>query len=124
MLRLTELFFHSSYRIGRPRFAFGAAVLLVVSAVVWWGQSKGLPLWCAIIAKMVIGYAAMCVLSLRLHDIGRSGWWAWLIIGAVVLADGLNGWPSLVAAAPFAITLALLAVLPGQPHLNRHGPPL
>lgn len=124
MLRLTELFFHSTYRIGRARFVFGASILLALSAAIWWGDTQGLPVWFGVLAKLIIGYSAMCVMSLRLHDVGRSGWWGWIIIASAALADHLEGWHVLVPLGGIAIGLFVMALVPGQPRLNRHGPPL
>ncbi|MHC3127058.1 hypothetical protein OB03_07005 [Brevundimonas sp. GN22] len=124
MFRLTELFFHSTHRIGRVRFAFGATVLALVSGAVVWADANGLAGWAAFLAKLLIAYSAMCVMSLRLHDLGRSGWWSWLVVAAIGLAEHLDGWPCAAAGAGVAVVLILLAVLPGQPHLNRHGPPV
>ncbi|MNN99376.1 hypothetical protein D3C81_2190010 [compost metagenome] len=69
-------------------------------------------------------YSAACLLSQRLHDRGRSGWWS----GPILLAFAM-AWPR--PQAPFDwIALGLLVLvavdlilLPGQKAFNRYGAP-
>lgn len=65
----------------------------------------------------------------RFHDLGRSGWWAVALFAGEILAalaivallprDVATG---LATVADFAI-IAIMGVIPGQPHENRFGPP-
>jgi uncharacterized membrane protein YhaH (DUF805 family) len=119
-----DLFLTSSGRIGRITFLVGASVLLVL----WAGFDLRAPLavrdmtgW--LVAALLL-YCGACVLSQRLHDRGRSGWWSGLILLAFAMA-----WPR--PAAPFDwIAVGLLVVvavdlllLPGQKSFNRYGAP-
>lgn len=67
-------------------------------------------------------YAGACVLSKRLHDRGRSGWWAALILLAIVAC-----WPHPEGFMDFPFFLVLLwavvelAILPGEQGANRYG---
>lgn len=63
----------------------------------------------------------------RLHDLGRSGWWAVVLLVAQIAVA-----IPLLFMGPLGLTLAVLAslavlivmgVLPGQPFENRFGPP-
>lgn len=119
MIPLNELFFHSTRRVGRLQFAFGAAVLLAA----WWAVETGLAGWAAVPPRALVGYCALCLLSLRLHDIGRSGWWSWLIVATAILARALEGPAALVMAIAGGLALLALLLRPGQNGLNRHGPP-
>lgn len=126
MLNFTDLFLNSTVRVGRREFVLGAISLTALRAGVDFWQTHGLNNWIALILVLAIGYSAICVLSLRLHDRGRSGWWSWLILLAFHFA-----WPAtrgdfqptviigLIALAAAAVDLV---VLPGQKGLNRHGP--
>ena len=123
MTFLTELFFHSTRRTGRLPFAFG--IIVLVSA--WWVVERavdaGLSVWFAVLLKLLIGYSSLCVLSLRLHDCGRSGWWAWPITGALVAATLTHHPHSSILMAAGVLALLVLGIAPGHRGLNRHGPP-
>jgi uncharacterized membrane protein YhaH (DUF805 family) len=64
------------------------------------------------------------VLSQRLHDRGRSGWWSAPVLLAFALAWpwplGPLGW---LSAAVLAWAAVDLAALPGQTAPNRYGAP-
>jgi uncharacterized membrane protein YhaH (DUF805 family) len=67
-------------------------------------------------------YAGACVLSKRLHDRGRSGWWAALILLSIVAV-----WPHPEGFLDFVFFVVLvwavveLAVMPGEQGANRYG---
>ena len=67
-------------------------------------------------------YMGVCVLSKRLHDRGRSGWWSALILVSIVMC-----WPHPEGFLDFAFFLVLLwalvelAVMPGEQGANRYG---
>lgn len=122
MLPFTELFFYSTQRTGRLQFIFGISVLIGLWCVIVWGSGSGLSHGLTVPAQLIVAYSALCVLSLRLHDCGRSGWWAWLILGTALYADLMSGWIALGAGGFAAVCLGLLVVWPGQKTLNRHGP--
>jgi uncharacterized membrane protein YhaH (DUF805 family) len=67
-------------------------------------------------------YPGVCVLSKRLHDRGRSGWWSALILVAIVAC-----WPHPEGFMDFVFFLVLiwaaveLAILPGEQGANRYG---
>ena len=124
MHRFSDLFLTSSGRVGRIAFIVGAAVVLAIWAA--------FDLLAPLIVRDLVGwivaaallYSAACLLSQRLHDRGRSGWWSGLILLAFAMA-----WPK--PAAPLDwVALALLvgvvvdlALLPGQKAFNRYGAP-
>ena len=68
-------------------------------------------------------YGGVCVLSKRLHDRGRSGWWAAMILVATVAV-----WPHPDSFLDFVFTLILiwaaveLGAMPGELGANRYGP--
>lgn len=124
MTLLTDLFLTSSGRVGRTAFIAGAAVLLAL----WAGFDLLTPpalrdmIGWAVAALLLYGGA--CILSQRLHDRGRSGWWSGPILLAVAMA-----WPrpqaplDWLAAAILVLVAVDLALLPGQRAFNRYGPP-
>lgn len=126
MLHPIEMFFHSTLRIGRIQFLLSAACLLTARVGIDALVANGLPRGLGTIAILTLGYSAICVLSMRLHDRGRSGWLALPIIGLFHYA-----WPitlqsySMAGYAALGV-LALVAIdlvtMPGQKGLNRHGP--
>ena len=127
MIHPAALFLHSTHRVGRRPFAVGVAILIAA----FWGTDRltalGWSPWAVIPAQWFLAYCGLCILSLRLHDRGRSGWWSWLVL----LGFGLF-WPltrgsvtvlSLIGAVATAGWLVDLALMPGQRAFNRYGPP-
>ena len=120
MIALTDLFLTSTGRVGRGPFIAGAAVLLGL----WAAVDLGLALsgWLHALIAAALLYGGFCVLSQRLHDRGRSGWWSGPILLILALA-----WPQpttlldWVAAAALALVAFDLAILPGQKTFNRYG---
>lgn len=124
MHRFSDLFLTSSGRIGRIAFLVGAGLVLGV----WAAFDLLAPLAVRDMAGWLVAaallYSAACLLSQRLHDRGRSGWWS----GPILLAFAM-AWPQ--PQAPFDwIALGLLVLvavdlilLPGQKAFNRYGAP-
>ncbi len=117
-----NLFFSANGRIRQFHFIIGGAVLLLLlclydSAVK--GSLQFVTGW--IVYPVLLGMGA-CVLSKRLHDRGRSGWWSAVILLAVVMV-----WPSPTGFFDFVAVLVLiwalvdLGVMPGERGDNRFG---
>ena len=117
-----DLFLTSSGRIGRIAFIVGAGVLLAL----WAAFDLLAPLMVRDMVGWLVAaallYGGACLLSQRLHDRGRSGWWS----GPILLAFAL-AWPQPLTFLGWVATAALvliafdLAVLPGQKAFNRYG---
>ena len=121
----TEQFFSADSRSGRLPFVLSAAVLIVLLslyesvaatyAVLHW--ATGLFVYGLLI------FTGACVLSKRLHDRGRSGWWAPLIMLAFILI-----WPypkdfwDVIALLFLIWAFVELALMPGEQGANRFGP--
>lgn len=115
-----DLFLNSTGRIGRICFLAGAACMIGVwAAADLWLPT---PLWLHPVIAAGVIYGGFCILSQRLHDRGRSGWWSGLILLAFSLAwpepQTLLGW---VATAALVLVAFDLAILPGQKAFNRYG---
>ena len=124
MHRFSDLFLTSSGRIGRIAFILGAGVVLAIwAAFDLLGPLKARDLAGWLVAAALL-YSAACLLSQRLHDRGRSGWWSGPILLAVAMA-----WPrpqaplDWIAAVILILVAVDLALLPGQKTFNRHGAP-
>ncbi|HEX7799345.1 MAG TPA: DUF805 domain-containing protein [Asticcacaulis sp.] len=120
-----ELFFSSSGRTGQGPSTLAAAVLLLILAMyeaLMAGPLQYLTGW---IVYPVLLFCGACVLSKRLHDRGRSGWWAAVILAAVIMV-----WPAPKGFFDFVAMVVLiwaavdLCVMPGERGDNRYGPSL
>lgn len=91
----------------RKEFAFELVPVVLPLALLYGFTPQGQvpPLWLAS-GLWLLATALVAVLAVRrLHDVGRSGWYALLL-----LVPGLN-----------ALLLVALLLLPGQPFATRHG---
>jgi uncharacterized membrane protein YhaH (DUF805 family) len=118
-----DLFIAPGGRSPRASFWIAAATLFAVSAVyetVAGPALKFLTFWFMYPALLASG---ACVVSKRLHDRGRSGWWAALVLFAVILI-----WPTpygakaLLALPVIIWSIVELGLLPGEQGSNRYGP--
>lgn len=123
---LGSLFLSPRGRMDRRPFIVGVVVLVAALAVfqwlavgTWWHVPVG---W--VVYPLLI-YGAVCVIAKRLHDRGRSGWLAPLVLlgfNAVwPYPDSLTG---LVGTAILIWAAIELGWLRGEEGANRHGPPL
>ena len=113
----------ASGRVGRAVFCPTAFVLIGLGLGLGHVARLGLPAWITLIPWLGLAYLGLCLVNQRLHDIGRSGWWAGplLLIGLVLAhLDGKIGHGLL----PLAVSLlaALLSLIPGSRGHNRYGP--
>jgi uncharacterized membrane protein YhaH (DUF805 family) len=118
-----ELFFSSAGRLARGPFLIAAVVLLVLLALYEAITGTTLRLLTGWLFYPGLLFAAACVLSKRLHDRGRTGW-----LAAVVLAALVAVWPAPAGFFDFLFALVViwaiveLGVLPGEQGDNRYGP--
>ncbi len=119
-----ELLLSANGRLGRTPFVIAAIAVLglialyeaVVHTTLHW--LTGWFVYPAVI------YAGACLLSKRLHDRGRSGWWAAPIIVALIAV-----WPRPEGFLDFLFGLIVvwavveLGVMGGERGANRFGPP-
>lgn len=116
-----DLFLSASGRTARGPFLMASAALLVFAALY---ESFGITLhlltgW---LVYPPLLFFATCVLSKRLHDRGRSGWWAALILLSLVAV-----WPTPRHFLDFLFTgvvvwaIVELGVMPGEQGANRYG---
>ena len=103
-------------------FLIASAVLLGIASLYESVAGNGLHLLTGWLFYPALFFTAACVLSKRLHDRGRSGWWA-----APILAGVLAIWPIPVGFFDFLFGVLViwavieLAVMPGEEGPNRFG---
>jgi uncharacterized membrane protein YhaH (DUF805 family) len=108
--------------MSRLPFVGCAALLLTLATVYEYGLKPGLGVHAGWIVYPLLLFPAACILSKRLHDRGRAGWWGFLVVWALVEA-----WPQpsnlfgYAALAVLAVTFLDLGLMPGVPGANRFG---
>ncbi|HYF23089.1 MAG TPA: DUF805 domain-containing protein [Caulobacteraceae bacterium] len=119
----SALFFSASGRAARTPFLIAAVILIVAWAVYEAVVSGALHWMTGWIVYPVLLFCGACVLSKRLHDRGKTGWWAALVLFAVVMV-----WPHPEGVLDFIGLLVIgwavveLALMPGEQGANRFGP--
>ena len=121
-----ELFFSADGRAPRSPSWIAAVILLVLGAAYDGFAPAALHWITGWFVYPPLFYSGACVLSKRLHDRGRSGWWAALVLVAIVAV-----WPEpgrIFGPLAFLFGLAVvwaiveLGVMPGEDGANRYGP--
>ena len=118
-----ELLVSSTGRIARTPFLIVSGALIGLTALyesVAGGTLHVLTGW---LFYPLVLFCGACILSKRLHDRGRSGWWA-----APILLAVLAVWPQPVGFLDFLFGMLLiwavveLAAMPSEEGTNRFGP--
>ena len=118
----SELFFSAEGRSPRAPSLIAAAILLTLGAL-YEAIPSTLHWLTGWFVYPALFYCGTCVLSKRLHDRGRSGWWAALVLFAIVAV-----WPRPDSFFDFFFVLVLvwagveLGAMPGEAGTNRYGP--
>ena len=118
-----ELFLSSNGRLARTPFLVAAAVLLGVAVLYEAIAGYTLHWLTGWLVYPALLFSGACVLSKRLHDRGRSGWWALLILVAFIAV-----WPQPEHFLDFMFCLVIawavveLGVMSGEQGANRYGP--
>ena len=117
----SELFFSSTGRAGQVPSIIAAGVLLLFLAVYESVVTGTLDFLNWIVYPVLI-YCGACVVSKRLHDRGRSGWWAAIILLAVVMVwPRPTGFFDFIAVGVLLWAVVDLCVMPGERGDNRYG---
>jgi len=118
-----ELFFSSTGRVSRGPFLIAAAVLISLAALYEAAVGPTTHFLTGWFVYPGLLFSGCCVLSRRLHDRGRSGWLAAIVLLALALAwprpDGLIDY---IAAVVVIWAVVELGVMPGEQGANRFGP--
>ena len=120
---LAELFLSSNGRLARTPFLVASAVVVGVAVFYEAIANYTLHWLTGWFVYPVLLFTGACLLSKRLHDRGRSGWWSMLILIAVVAV-----WPQPEHFLDFLFSLVSLwsvvelGVMGGEQGANRYGP--
>jgi uncharacterized membrane protein YhaH (DUF805 family) len=118
----TDLFLSASGRIARGPFLIASAVLLGFAILYEAIAGMTIHLLTGWLVYPPLLFFATCVLAKRLHDRGRSGWWA-----AVILISLVAVWPTpkhfldFLFAGVVVWTIIELGAMPGEQGANRYG---
>ena len=117
------LFISAEGRLARTHFWAAAAVLLGVWAL-YEAMTEGHPNWRLVTFWMIyplLAFFAVCIISKRFHDRGRSGWFAAPVM--VALIGALGPWRAidLIFLGAMVWSIVELAVLTGEQGANRFG---
>ncbi len=119
-----ELFLSSNGRLARTPFVIAAVALIVLIALYEAVVHTTLHWLTGWFVYPAVIYVGACLLSKRLHDRGRSGWWAAPIIVALIAI-----WPQPDGFFDFLFGLIVLwalvelGLMGGERGANRFGPP-
>jgi len=123
---LRDLFFSADGRIDRLPFILASAALVVLLSLYesLMRQNDALHWATGVFAYGFLVFTGACVLSKRLHDRGRSGWWSLVTLICFVLVWPYPGDPWDWVALVFLIwAFVELVLMPGEQGANRFGPP-
>jgi uncharacterized membrane protein YhaH (DUF805 family) len=108
-------------RIGRLPFLLGIGLLAGLALVVDLLPDDGAVGLVATALRLPLLFSLACLLSQRLHDTGRAGWWIWPILGGLFGLNALSDGEATAGAA--LLVVGVLGLWPGQAVFNRYGAP-
>ncbi len=116
------LFFSSSGRLARFPFLIGVGAVLVLLLLFENAMPSILRELTAFVFYPGLMFSSACLLSKRLHDRGRSGWWAALVLLAFALV-----WPTPSGLRSLFLIVIIwsvveLGVMTSEEGGNRYGP--
>ena len=117
-----ELFLSSNGRLSRTPFLIAAGVLIGIAVLYEAIAGYTLHWLTGWLVYPALLFSGACVLSKRLHDRGRSGWWSLLVLVAVIAV-----WPQPEHFLDFMFCLVIvwaiveLGVMGGEQGANRYG---
>jgi len=116
------LFLSPHGRLARAPFWLGAAILIVVLVLYESVMTRALHWVTGWVFYPVMAFCGACLLSKRLHDRGRSGWWAALILFSMMAVwPHTPGFFDLIFGLVLIWAIVELAVLTGEQGANRFG---
>ncbi|MDC7675622.1 DUF805 domain-containing protein [Asticcacaulis machinosus] len=121
----SELFFSSTGRGRQMPFVIAGVILLIGLAFYESVVPEGLRFLLGLLVYPLLFFSGACVLSKRLHDRGRSGWWSAVILVAFVMVwPQPEGFFDFIGVAVLVWAFVDLTLMPGERGMNRYGPPV
>jgi uncharacterized membrane protein YhaH (DUF805 family) len=121
-LDFRELFLSADGRIARMAFWLGASLLFLLTLTYEVVVSPTLHWVTGWFVYPLLVYPGVCVLSKRLHDRGRSGWFAApIILGLTAVFYSPFGFFDLAWGIVLFWGLVELGLMPGEQGANRFG---
>jgi len=108
-------------RISRLPFLLGIGLLAGLALAVDLLPDEGATGLLATALRLPLLFSLACLLSQRLHDIGRAGWWIWPILGGLLGFHALTDGDATAGGA--LLVVGMLGLWPGQRNFNRYGAP-
>jgi uncharacterized membrane protein YhaH (DUF805 family) len=119
---LGELLFSSAGRVSRGPFLIVAAALTALGLALHALIPQNLQ-WLGWLVDLPLLYMGACVTAKRLHDRGRTGWWAALVLGALVgFLVRIQGFFAFFFLIVLVWALVELGLIAGEQGSNRFGP--
>jgi uncharacterized membrane protein YhaH (DUF805 family) len=119
----SDLMLSAAGRLARTPFWIASAILIGLAALYEAAFGPTLHWLTGWFIYPALLYMGACVLSKRLHDRGRSGWWAALVLFALVaLWPTPHGFGALLFSLILAWAAIELGVMQGEDGANRFGP--
>ena len=119
-----ELFLSATGRLARTPFVIAAVAILVLIALYEAVVHTTLHWLTGWFVYPAVIYAGACLLSKRLHDRGRSGWWAApIIVALIAIWPQLDGFFDFLFGVLILWALVELGLMGGERGANRFGPP-
>lgn len=108
-------------RITRLAFLLGIGLLAGLALAVDLLPDEGPMGLVAMALRLPLLFSLACLLSQRLHDVGRAGWWIWPILGGLLALNALSNGEATATGA--LVVVSALGLWPGQRRFNRYGVP-
>jgi uncharacterized membrane protein YhaH (DUF805 family) len=118
----SELFFSVKGRTSQTPFLIAAASLLLTASL-YESMVKGALQYMTILPVYgFLFYCGTCVLAKRLHDRGRSSWYAAFILPALLMVwPSPDGWLDMLGLLVLVWAGIDLSLMPGERGVNRYG---
>ena len=119
----TQLLFSSAERLPRAPFITVGAVLLGVYLLYATAAPHALRVITGWLVYPLLAFCGGAITAKRLHDRGRSGWWAALVLVAVAaVATPPQSYVDVLFWLVLVWSFIELCLMPGEQGANRFGP--